>query len=89
MTKTNEANFKLMHGDCLDRLRELSDNSVDSVVTDPPYGLSKEPDIAEVLTKWIAGEPYDHGHGGFIGIEREVEYIKIIEARTGKSAVGA
>lgn len=26
-------------GDCLDRLRELPDNSIDSVVTDPPYGL--------------------------------------------------
>lgn len=42
-------------------------NSIDSVVTDPPYGLSKEPDIVEVLTKWLNGEPYDHGHGGFMG----------------------
>lgn len=32
-------NVRLMLGDCLERLRELSDNSVDSVVTDPPYGL--------------------------------------------------
>jgi len=29
-----------MLGDCLERLRELPDCSVDSVVTDPPYGLS-------------------------------------------------
>jgi site-specific DNA-methyltransferase (adenine-specific) len=28
------------HGDCLEVLRTLDDNSVDSVVTDPPYGLS-------------------------------------------------
>ena len=27
-------------GDCLNVLKELSDNSVDSIVTDPPYGLS-------------------------------------------------
>jgi site-specific DNA-methyltransferase (adenine-specific) len=33
-------NIRLMLGDCLERLRELPDNSVDSVVTDPPYGLS-------------------------------------------------
>jgi site-specific DNA-methyltransferase (adenine-specific) len=33
-------NVRLMLGDCLERLRELPDNSVDSVVTDPPYGLS-------------------------------------------------
>lgn len=59
--------YTILQGDCLDRLRELPDNSVDSCVTDPPYGLSKEPDISEVLTKWLAGEPYDHGHGGFMG----------------------
>src|SRR5690625_3674992 len=47
----------------------MNDNSIDSVVTDPPYGLSKEPDITEVLTKWLNGEPYDHGHGGFMGKE--------------------
>lgn len=29
-----------MLGDCLDRLKDLEDNSVDSIVTDPPYGLS-------------------------------------------------
>jgi len=29
-----------MLGDCLERLKELPDCSVDSVVTDPPYGLS-------------------------------------------------
>ena len=30
----------LHHGDCLDVLRLLPDCSVDSIVTDPPYGLS-------------------------------------------------
>jgi site-specific DNA-methyltransferase (adenine-specific) len=29
-----------MLGDCLEKLKELDDNSVDSIVTDPPYGLS-------------------------------------------------
>jgi DNA modification methylase len=32
--------IELLHGDCLERLRELPDNSVDACVTDPPYGLS-------------------------------------------------
>lgn len=63
MTKIN----RIIQGDCLDVLKTLEDNSVDSVVTDPPYGLSKEPDINEVLSKWLAGEDYDHGHGGFMG----------------------
>lgn len=30
----------LMQGDCLDLLKDLEDNSIDSIVTDPPYGLS-------------------------------------------------
>ena len=31
---------KLICGDCLDVLKTMPDNSVDSIVTDPPYGLS-------------------------------------------------
>lgn len=32
--------MKLILGDCIDKLKELDDNSIDSIVTDPPYGLS-------------------------------------------------
>jgi site-specific DNA-methyltransferase (adenine-specific) len=32
--------MKLLLGDCLDKLKELEANSVDSIVTDPPYGLA-------------------------------------------------
>ena len=30
---------KIIHGDCLEKLKDLPDNSVDSIVTDPPYEL--------------------------------------------------
>jgi hypothetical protein len=40
---------------------------VQAVVTDPPYGLSQEPDIAEVLRHWLAGDDYRHRGGGFMG----------------------
>lgn len=30
----------LFHGDCIDKMRELADNSIDAIVTDPPYGLA-------------------------------------------------
>ena len=33
-------NIQLLNGDCLDKLKELEPNSIDSIVTDPPYGLS-------------------------------------------------
>ena len=32
--------MELLLGNCLDRLKDLEDNSVDAIVTDPPYGLS-------------------------------------------------
>ena len=32
--------YKLYNTDCLDKLKELEDNSVDSIITDPPYGLN-------------------------------------------------
>ncbi|NBU48266.1 MAG: methyltransferase domain-containing protein, partial [Flavobacteriales bacterium] len=35
-----ENTMRIINGDCLDVLKELEDNSVDSIVTDPPYGLS-------------------------------------------------
>jgi len=31
---------KILHGDSLDLLKDMDDNSVDSIVTDPPYGYS-------------------------------------------------
>ena len=34
------SDYKLYNGNCLDELKNLDDNSVDSIVTDPPYGLS-------------------------------------------------
>ena len=30
----------ILNGDCLTKMKEMADNSVDSIVTDPPYGLS-------------------------------------------------
>lgn len=42
-------------GDCLESLRKLPNCSVDSIVTDPPYGLGKEPDPVAVMRGWIAG----------------------------------
>lgn len=32
--------YEIHHGDCLEVLKRFNDSSVDSIVTDPPYGLS-------------------------------------------------
>lgn len=61
----------LHRGDCLDVLRGLDDNSVDAVVTDPPYGLSntKPSQVADVLAAWVQGdtEAVPAKRGGFMG----------------------
>ena len=61
----------IRHGDCLAALRDLPDNSVDSVVTDPPYGLSntKPKQVADVLAAWVTGETeaVPAKKGGFMG----------------------
>ena len=36
---TSDLDFRLLKGNCLDMLKELPDNSIDSIVTDPPYEL--------------------------------------------------
>jgi site-specific DNA-methyltransferase (adenine-specific) len=59
--------IEIVQGDCLETLRTFPDACIDAVVTDPPYGLSREPNVAEVLTKWLAGEDYQHRGGGFMG----------------------
>ncbi len=61
--------WELLRGDCLSQMPTLEANSVHSVVVDPPYGLSKEPDIAEVMQCWMDGRPYRHGSNGLMGAE--------------------
>ena len=61
----------IRHGDCLEVLRGLPDNSVDSVVCDPPYGLSntKPQQVSDVLAAWVTGdtEAVPAKKGGFMG----------------------
>ena len=44
--------YKIIHGDCLEILKTKKENSVDSIVTDPPYGLK------------FMGQDWDHGVPG-------------------------
>ena len=34
-------NCHLMLGDCLERMKEIPDGSIDCIITDPPYGTTK------------------------------------------------
>ena len=55
----SESGVTVIHGDCLEKMRDLDANSIDSCVTDPPYGLS------------FMGRGWDHGIPG-VGYWQEV-----------------
>ena len=63
----------IIHGDCLEELKKLDDNSVDAVITDPPYGLSntKPAQVADVLKAWVTGDTVSvpAKRGGFMGAD--------------------
>ena len=63
------SNVTLHLGDCLAIIPTLAENSIDAIVTDPPYGLSdhKTADVVACLTAWLAGEPYINSGKGFMG----------------------
>lgn len=61
--------IKIIHGTSIEVLKGYPDNSVDAIVTDPPYGLGKEPDIMEVMKDWIEKGYHEikGKSGGFMG----------------------
>ncbi len=67
---------QILHGDCLDVLKTLESNSIDAVVTDPPYGMgSKEPTAAEI-DAYLAGANLDTG-GDFMGKKWEIPPVRV------------
>ena len=58
------------NGDCIEVLSQMPPESVDAIVTDPPYGLSNTTpaQVADTITKWAGGDR-DHvpAGRGFMG----------------------
>lgn len=66
MNEKKKLEINLRTGDCLKVLKETPDEFYDAAITDPPYGLGKEPDPVELLRGWIHTGHYDPGGGGFM-----------------------
>ncbi|MCX8482118.1 MAG: DNA methyltransferase [Crocinitomicaceae bacterium] len=61
--------IQILNGDSLEVLKTFPDNHFDSVVTDPPYGLGKEPNAEEMLQAWITSGYLEVKGSGFMGKE--------------------
>ncbi len=59
--------FELYCDDSFKKLKEIESNSIDSVVTDPPYGLGKEPNPQEMLNSWLENKNLETKGSGFMG----------------------
>lgn len=59
----------VLNGDNIDVLKKYPDNYFDAVVTDPPYGLGKEPDAAELMKSWVETGYHEVKGSGFMGKE--------------------
>jgi site-specific DNA-methyltransferase (adenine-specific) len=59
----------IIHGNNIDALKLFPDNHFDSIVTDPPYGLGKEPNAEQLMKDWIDKGFHEIKGGGFMGKE--------------------
>jgi DNA modification methylase len=64
----------IIHGDCIEAMRELADNSIDAVVCDPPYNLTAGKKGGTGVASVNLDSPYGraristgNGGGGFMG----------------------
>ena len=62
-------NVWLMQGDCLERMQDIPDGSIDAIITDPPYGTT--------ACKWDAVIPLDAMRDAMrLGGDKVVEAVR-------------
>ena len=59
----------LINADCFEALKGIASNSVEAVVTDPPYGLGActPAQVSECLQAWSSGKTWKPKGSGFMG----------------------
>ena len=73
---------KVIKGDCLDLFKGISDNSIDMVITDPPYNISKENDnrdrskLSSPIMRRESPLRYDFGEWDNKSREEFIEFTK-------------
>jgi site-specific DNA-methyltransferase (adenine-specific) len=67
---------QILLGDCLDVLKTLPDESVHSVVTDPPYGLGTREPTADEIIAYLQGGELDTS-GDFMGRDWSIPPVAV------------
>lgn len=67
---------RIILGDCLDVLKTLPDESVHSVVTDPPYGLGTREPTGDEIIAYLQGAGLDTG-GDFMGRDWDIPPVAV------------
>lgn len=59
----------VINADCLEALKDIASNSIEAVVTDPPYGLGActPAQVSECLQAWSSGKTWKPKGSGFMG----------------------
>ena len=65
--KENKPTQIVINGDNIELLKKYPNNYFDSVVTDCPYGLGKEPNAEEMLGAWLKSGYLEVKGSGFMG----------------------
>ena len=60
---------KLLHGDCIELMKDIEDKSIDMILCDLPYGTTKN--------KWDC----INTNRNFIGIEKDDHYFEVAKNR--------
>lgn len=73
--------IRLIHGDCLEKMKDIPDNSVDLVLTDPPYGTT--------ICKWDSVIPFGPMWGELKRIAKPNAAILLFGSQPFTSVLGA
>jgi len=72
----------IIQGDCIEEMKKLEDNSVDAIITDPPYNISKENDnrdrskLNSPIMRRESPLKYDFGKWDNMGRKEFLEFTK-------------
>ena len=67
---------KITQGDCLSEIKRLNDESIDSVITDPPYNISRENNFKTIGRTGVDFGEWDKGFDQLAWIEESYRVIR-------------